>query len=73
MSALVLFDVDGTLLLSGGAGARAMAIAFERVFGVADAGGSAALEAFAATMTSSTAALNSFKPVLGTITVFRRP
>jgi phosphoglycolate phosphatase-like HAD superfamily hydrolase len=37
VSALVLFDVDGTLLLSGGAGARAMAIAFERVFGVADA------------------------------------
>jgi phosphoglycolate phosphatase len=37
VSALVLFDVDGTLLLSGGAGARAMAIAFERVFGVSDA------------------------------------
>jgi phosphoglycolate phosphatase-like HAD superfamily hydrolase len=37
VSALVLFDVDGTLLLSGGAGVRAMTLAFERVFGVADA------------------------------------
>jgi phosphoglycolate phosphatase len=37
VSALVLFDVDGTLLLSGGAGVRAMTMAFERVFGVADA------------------------------------
>jgi phosphoglycolate phosphatase len=33
---LVLFDIDGTLLLSGGAGVRAMTRAFERVFGVAD-------------------------------------
>jgi phosphoglycolate phosphatase len=33
--ALVLFDIDGTLLLSGGAGVRAMTIAFEEVFGVA--------------------------------------
>jgi phosphoglycolate phosphatase len=34
---LVLFDVDGTLLLSGGAGVRAMSRAFEQLFGVADA------------------------------------
>jgi phosphoglycolate phosphatase-like HAD superfamily hydrolase len=34
---LVLFDVDGTLLLSGGAGVRAMTRAFEALFGVADA------------------------------------
>lgn len=37
MSALLLFDIDGTLLLSGGAGVRAMTRAFEAVFGVADA------------------------------------
>lgn len=37
MSALVLFDVDGTLLLSGGAGVRAMTRAFERVFSVPNA------------------------------------
>ena len=34
---LLLFDIDGTLLLSGGAGVRAMARAFEVVFGVHDA------------------------------------
>ncbi len=34
---LVLFDVDGTLLLTGGAGVRAMTRAFEAVFGVPDA------------------------------------
>jgi phosphoglycolate phosphatase len=34
---LVLFDIDGTLLLSGGAGVRAMTLAFERAFGVGDA------------------------------------
>lgn len=34
---LVLFDIDGTLLLSGGAGVRAMTRAFETVFGFADA------------------------------------
>ena len=34
---LVLFDIDGTLLLSGGAGVRAMTRAFETVFGVANA------------------------------------
>ncbi len=37
MTALLLFDIDGTLLLSGGAGIRAMGRAFERVFGVAEA------------------------------------
>jgi phosphoglycolate phosphatase len=37
LSALVLFDIDGTLLLSGGAGVRAMTRAFEHTFGVADA------------------------------------
>ncbi len=30
---LVLFDIDGTLVLTGGAGARAMTQAFEQVFG----------------------------------------
>ncbi len=34
---LFLFDIDGTLLLSGGAGVRAMTRAFEQVFGVTDA------------------------------------
>lgn len=34
---LVLFDIDGTLVLTGGAGKRAMDHAFEEVFGVADA------------------------------------
>jgi phosphoglycolate phosphatase-like HAD superfamily hydrolase len=34
---LVLFDIDGTLLLSGRAGVRAMTRAFEGLFGVADA------------------------------------
>ena len=34
---LVLFDIDGTLLLTGGAGKRAMDRAFEEAFGVADA------------------------------------
>jgi phosphoglycolate phosphatase len=33
---LLLFDIDGTLLLSGGAGIRAMTRAFEEVFGVRD-------------------------------------
>ena len=35
--ALLLFDIDGTLLLSGRAGLRAMNRAFEQTFGVADA------------------------------------
>lgn len=34
-STLVLFDIDGTLLLSGGAGKRALNQAFEEVFAVA--------------------------------------
>ena len=31
---LILFDVDGTLLLSGGAGASALNVAFERIYGI---------------------------------------
>ena len=34
---LVLFDIDGTLVLTGGAGGRAMTRAFEDVFGIPDA------------------------------------
>jgi len=34
--ALILFDIDGTLLLSGRAGLRAMTRAFAQTFGVAD-------------------------------------
>jgi phosphoglycolate phosphatase-like HAD superfamily hydrolase len=34
MSKLVLFDIDGTLVLTGGAGVRAMMRAFEAVMGV---------------------------------------
>ena len=34
---LVLFDIDGTLILSGGAGMRAMTRAFHETFGVANA------------------------------------
>src|SRR5262249_25699730 len=34
---LILFDIDGTLVLTGGAGARAMTLAFDDVFGVRDA------------------------------------
>jgi beta-phosphoglucomutase-like phosphatase (HAD superfamily) len=33
---VVLFDIDGTLVLTGGAGARAMTRAFADVFGVRD-------------------------------------
>lgn len=36
-AALLLFDVDGTLVLTGGAGSRGMARAFHQVFGVPDA------------------------------------
>ena len=36
MSKLVLFDVDGTLVLSGGAGLRAMTCTFEEIFQVQD-------------------------------------
>ena len=35
--ALILFDVDGTLLLSGRAGLRAMTRAFQDAFGISDA------------------------------------
>ena len=34
---LLLFDIDGTLVLTGGAGKRAMDRTFEELFGVADA------------------------------------
>ena len=34
MTKLILFDIDGTLVLTGGAGARAMARAFEEVLGI---------------------------------------
>ena len=34
---LLLFDIDGTLIHSGGAGKRTMNLAFEQVFGVANA------------------------------------
>lgn len=34
---LLLFDIDGTLVLTGGAGQRAISRAFEELFGVADA------------------------------------
>jgi phosphoglycolate phosphatase len=34
---LLLFDIDGTLLLSGGAGVRAMTRTFEMLFGVSEA------------------------------------
>lgn len=37
MRRLLLFDVDATLLLTGGAGARAMTQAFEELFGVSGA------------------------------------
>jgi phosphoglycolate phosphatase-like HAD superfamily hydrolase len=33
---LILFDIDGTLVLTGGAGRRAMSLAFEDVFGIRD-------------------------------------
>ena len=34
MARIVLFDIDGTLVLTGGAGSRAMNLAFEDVFRV---------------------------------------
>jgi phosphoglycolate phosphatase len=37
MPKAILFDVDGTLVLTGGAGRRAMSRAFEEVFGIRDA------------------------------------
>lgn len=36
MTTLILFDIDGTLVLTGGAGARAMSRAFESVWGPSD-------------------------------------
>src|SRR5215831_17008391 len=36
-STLILFDIDGTLVLTGGAGGRAMSLAFEEVFAVPNA------------------------------------
>lgn len=36
MKKLILFDIDGTLVLTGGAGMRAMASAFDDVFGLRD-------------------------------------
>lgn len=36
MTKLILFDIDGTLVQTGGAGARAMVQAFDEVFGPAD-------------------------------------
>ena len=37
MTSLILFDIDGTLVLTGGAGGRAMSLAFQETFGVRDA------------------------------------
>lgn len=37
MPSVLLFDIDGTLVLTGGAGARAMSRAFEELFGIPDA------------------------------------
>lgn len=37
MNRLLLFDIDGTLVVTGGAGQRAMNRAFHDVFGIADA------------------------------------
>ena len=39
MTSVLLFDIDGTLVLTGGAGVRAMARAFEELWGVKDAAG----------------------------------
>jgi phosphoglycolate phosphatase-like HAD superfamily hydrolase len=37
MHRLVLFDIDGTLILTGRAGLRGMSAAFERIYGIPDA------------------------------------
>ncbi|MEO8255933.1 MAG: HAD family hydrolase [Acidobacteriota bacterium] len=37
MTKVVLFDIDGTLVLTGGAGQRAMALAFEDLFAIPNA------------------------------------
>ena len=34
---LILFDIDGTLVQTGGAGTRSLSMAFEQLYGVADA------------------------------------
>src|SRR6516164_972029 len=34
---IILFDIDGTLVLTGGAGGRALTLAFEQLFAVKDA------------------------------------
>jgi phosphoglycolate phosphatase len=36
-STLILFDIDGTLVLTGGAGGRAMSLAFEEIFAIPNA------------------------------------
>lgn len=37
MPTVILFDIDGTLVLTGGAGGRAMSLAFDDVFGIPNA------------------------------------
>lgn len=37
MPTVILFDIDGTLVLTGGAGGRAFSLAFEEIFGIRDA------------------------------------
>ena len=37
LAKVILFDVDGTLVLTGGAGLRAMGLAFEELFGISGA------------------------------------
>ena len=37
MTTVLLFDIDGTLVLTGGAGGRAMTCAFEELFSISDA------------------------------------
>src|SRR4051794_25326367 len=42
-SKLILFDIDGTLVLTGGAGARSMGFAFRDVFGLDPDGANVAM------------------------------
>ena len=37
MTEVILFDIDGTLVLTGGAGVRGMTLAFEQLFSIPDA------------------------------------
>jgi len=37
LSTVILFDIDGTLVLTGGAGGRAMSLAFDEIFAIPDA------------------------------------